>query len=77
MGILIQFIVIPLIKLNRLGKVLSYEAASEIIGKHFSEVRDKLINTLQLNHQLSRNPSQQVLIAASIDQKIGEIKPFS
>ena len=52
-GILIQLIIIPLIKLNRLGKVLSYEAASEIIGKHFSEVRDKLINTLQLNQQLS------------------------
>ncbi len=76
-GILVQFIIIPLIKLYRLGRVLSYEAASEIIGKHFSEVRDKLINTLQLNQQLSANPSQQVLIAASIDQKIGEIKPFS
>jgi hypothetical protein len=76
-GILANFIVFPLVKLYRLGKVLSYEAASEIIGRHFSEVRDKLINTLQLNQQLVSNPSQQVLIAASIDQKIKEIRPIS
>lgn len=76
-GILIQFIFIPFIKLYRLGKVLSYEAASEIIGQHFSGVKDKLINTLQLNQQLSQNTPQHALIAASIDQKIHEIRPFS
>jgi hypothetical protein len=72
-----KFIFIPIFKLFRLGKILSYEQASEIIGNHFTEVKDKLINTLQLNKQLSDHSSHNFLIAASIDQKIRDIKPIS
>ena len=48
-----RFIVIPLVKLYRLGHLISYEEASKIIGTHFTEVQDKLVNTLQLNEQSS------------------------
>src|SRR5438876_9122101 len=43
----IRFIIWPALSLFGLRKSLSYARAAEIIGKHFSEVKDKLINTLQ------------------------------
>src|SRR5690554_4036232 len=54
-GLLIYFIALPLSKLFRLSKTLSEEDASRIIGKHFPEVKDKLLNLLQLKN--SNKPS--------------------
>lgn len=73
--VLVQFIFIPLSKLYRIGKVISYEQASEIIGNHFTDVKDKLLNTLQLKHNEGANAAQSALIQASINQKIVELKP--
>ncbi|MGB3947842.1 MAG: DUF4175 family protein [Bacteroidia bacterium] len=50
--ILTKYVVIPLTKLYKLGKIISYEEAASIIGKHFGNVQDKLINTLQLQQQV-------------------------
>ena len=72
---LARWIVIPFLKLRRMGKVISYEEASAIIGNHFGEVRDKLLNVLQLKHASARYGGQQELLEASIDQKIKELKP--
>ena len=71
------WVVIPLLKYFRLGKVISHEQAAQIIGDHFSNVKDKLLNILQLKHQ-SDQSSNRDLILASIDQKSEEIKviPF-
>jgi len=70
-----RFIILPLVKIYRLGKVLSYEQASTIVGKHFPAVKDKLLNTLQLK-QLSQTHGQGMsLIEASIDQKANELRP--
>lgn len=84
--ILAKYIVIPVSKLYKLGKLISYEAAASIIGKHFTDVQDKLLNTLQLQQQATSSqllttnlvvsqvePSQ--LLTASINQKIKELKP--
>lgn len=46
--ILGRFVIIPLLHLYRIGKLISHEQAAEIIGKHFSNVEDKLLNVLQL-----------------------------
>ena len=46
---LIKYIVIPLAHIYRIGKTISYSQAAEIIGKHFVEVKDSLLNTLQLH----------------------------
>jgi hypothetical protein len=68
-------IIRPLMAMLKLGKHLSFEEASVIIGNHFSHIKDKLLNTLQLQ-QLSENlPENNQLILASIDQKILELKP--
>ncbi len=67
----------PVLHYFRLGKVISREQAAQIIGGHFTNVKDKLLNILQLKHQ-SDNASNRELILASIDQKSEEIKlvPF-
>lgn len=73
-----KHILIPLLKLNKLGKIISHEQAAAIIGKHFSEVNDKLLNVLQLKEveqATSSHASSVSLVQASIEQKIREIKP--
>lgn len=72
--LLIQFIVIPLLKLYKLGKILSYEQAAVIVGMHFSEVQDKLLNTLQLLKEDENRESDNELLSASIDQKTQRLR---
>ena len=70
-GLLIKFVFIPLAKLFKLQKGINYKTASKIIGHHFPEVNDKLLNVLQLNE----NASKSELLLASIEQKSLELKP--
>lgn len=68
-----KFVAEPLLRYYRLGKVISYEQAAGIIGTHFAEVKDKLLNILQLHHASAQQESQ--LLLAAIDQKAVELKP--
>jgi hypothetical protein len=70
--LLAKFIVLPLFKLFKLQSGINYTEASKIIGNHFSEVNDKLLNFLQLSND--ENPSELVL--ASIDQKANALQPI-
>ena len=63
-----------LLKYFRLGKIISQEYAAKIIGSHFPEIEDKLLNTLQLEKLIIKNPNQKILIEASIAQKIDFFK---
>lgn len=67
----------PLAQYFRLGSVISREQAATIIGQHFTDVKDKLLNILQLKDQADQT-SNRDLILASINQKSEEIKivPF-
>lgn len=71
------WILVPLFKYFRLGKVISHDQAAEIIGEHFTGVKDKLLNVLQLKRQ-SAGHENASLINASINQKTEDIKlvPF-
>ena len=74
LGVLVWYVIIPLSKLFKLGKTLSYEDASLIVGDHFPEVKDKLLNTLQL--QADRHiSSSDSLLMASIEQRTTELRP--
>ncbi len=73
-GIIYKLILLPLFHYNRLGKIISHEKAAEILGKHFSEVSDKLLNVLQLKKQAD-TATDQSLVLASINQKIETLKP--
>ncbi len=68
-------IILPLIHYFRLGKIISHERAAQIIGTHFEEVQDRLLNILQLK-KLSADSSNAELINASINQKIESLKPI-
>ncbi|HET8808949.1 MAG TPA: DUF4175 family protein [Flavobacteriaceae bacterium] len=70
-GLLFQFVLLPIFRLFKLSKGIDYEAASTIIGNHFPEVNDKLLNVLQLKQQ---NENSDLLLAG-IDQKAAELKP--
>ena len=66
-----RFIIYPLLKLLRITRGIDYRQASVIIGKHFPEVNDKLLNVLQL-----KNSSHQTeLLLAGIEQKAGALRP--
>ena len=66
----------PLLNYFNLGKVISHNQAAEFIGNHFENVKDKLLNILQLKEQMGQE--QTDLILASINQKSEEIRlvPF-
>jgi hypothetical protein len=69
-----RFLFIPISGLLKMGKRLSHEEAADLIGKHFHQVGDKIINTLQLQKQaLSGN----AFLLAAIDQKTQNLKPFA
>ncbi|MFB9056795.1 hypothetical protein ACFFU9_08580 [Mariniflexile ostreae] len=71
-GLLAQFIFMPLAKLFKLQKGIDYKMASKLIGNHFPEVHDKLFNVLQLNEHEEKTE----LLLASIDQKSLELNPI-
>lgn len=71
---LVAWVIIPATKMARLGKVISHEQAAVIIGQHFDDVSDKLLNILQLKKNADGQSSKE-LIAASIDQKAQQLAP--
>jgi len=73
--VVVKYIATPLSKLYMLGKIISHEEAANIIGKHFSNVQDKLLNVLQLQNESTLSSSHSELIEASINQKTKELNP--
>ncbi len=67
------YVLFPLAKMFRLGPVISYEEAARIVGDHFPEVKDKLLNLLQL--QQHGETSSDDLLRAAIAQKTAQLKP--
>ncbi len=59
--LLIRFIIIPLLKLYKIGPRLSHEMAADVVGKHFAEVKDTLLNTLQLKKLSDTSPENMNL----------------
>ncbi len=71
-----RLIIIPILQLIRIGKVISHVQAAKIIGEHFPEIQDKLLNTLQLIRQNEDNPGNSELLKAGIEQKTRALKVF-
>ncbi len=72
---LFRWILHPIWKLFTLDRHLSDQEAAGQIGRYFPQIKDKLLNTIQL-HDLS--VSENALISASISQKSQEVSkiPF-
>lgn len=71
---LVRFVLIPLSKLYKLGQTIDYAQASIIIGEHFPQVKDKLLNVLQLKQEAGAGDHS--LVNAAINQKTAELKPI-
>ena len=72
----VQFFVIPLFCLLHLFKPIDLKSSTLLIQKHFSEIKDKLLNIIELADTHESQYSND-LILASIDQKIDELKVFN
>lgn len=71
----IQFIFVPFLKLLHVLRPIDAKTSAAVIRKHFSEIKDKLVNVLEL-HDMNDSGSSQEILLASIDQKIGELGVF-
>ena len=75
---LVLYILIPLLKLGGIGKQLSKKEIADIIGKHFHEIDDKLLNLFELQNQMdSGDYKSYELLSAAIDKKIDSFKTYS
>lgn len=72
-GLLVFYIIMPILKLLGLKKGINAVQASKIIGTHFKEVDDKLLNLIQLE----QNSHQSDLLLASIEQKANKLQDIS
>ncbi len=72
--IVIIYIIRPALKYFKLGKCISYQEAAVIIGQFFPEVKDKLLNLLQLQDMSDVEDNQ--LLSASIRQKTLQLSPI-
>ena len=68
--VLIRSLLIPMFRKMNVAKGLDEITAAKIIGTHFSDISDKLVNVLELRQQMSANTSiSNELLEASIAQK--------
>ena len=71
---LVYWVIVPVLHYFKLGKIINHEQAATLIGGHFTNVKDKLLNILHLRKQADTQENRE-LIMASIHQKTEEIKP--
>ena len=88
--VLVFHFLIPLVNLIRFRKKMSVEQASVLIGKFFPEIKDKLLNTIQLSNQMetldstsvfgpstgSGTSTENALLAATIEQRSARLSPI-
>ena len=73
--IFIFYFIIPSINLIRFRKKMSDKEAAILIGKFFPEIKDKLLNTLQLTDEISNNSDNELLLA-TIEQRTNNLQTF-
>ena len=73
--VLVYHFLIPLVNLIRFRKKMSVEQASVLIGRFFPEIKDKLLNTIQLSNQMDEN-ADNALLAATIEQRSARLSPI-
>ena len=66
------YIMVPISYLVKLKKGINEKQASKIIGKHFPNIGDRLLNLLELSESAERSD----LLLAAIEQRSLELKPL-
>ncbi len=77
LGIFVSGILFPLLKLFNIRKGMSDENAALIIGKHFHQIDDRLLNLIELSKLKEASQKDISLLEESIRQKSDDLKPFS
>lgn len=75
--LLSKFVIFPLGQRLALWKRMNYKEAAILIGEHFSEVQDKLLNLLELEEKGKSTEEQHPFILASIKQRTEQLTVFS
>jgi len=76
--ILVCWLILPsILSLLKINKTLTHDEAAEIIGNHFSDIHDKLLNTLQLKKLANDSLYNRDLVEASINQKASTLSPLT
>ncbi|MEJ8802593.1 DUF4175 family protein [Pontibacter sp. H249] len=70
--VLVRWIILPISALAKLKKVLTDEQAALRVGSHYPEIKDKLLNAIQLKNLDRTNE----LISASIEQRSSQLLGF-
>lgn len=73
--LILQFVAVPLLKLLHILKPIDIKTSSVIIQKHFTDIKDKLLNIIELAEINDPYYSNEIVLA-SIDQKIRELSVF-
>ncbi|MCE3007625.1 MAG: hypothetical protein LW884_04645 [Bacteroidetes bacterium] len=73
--VLVRSVVLPTLGYFRLGATLNEEAAARMIGQHFPEVRDRLLNLLQLGQAASAQ--EYSLLRATIEERTASMQHIS
>ena len=69
-------IVIPFINYLGFFKIISKKQINKLIVNHFPQIKDKLLNIIELNDESDNSIYSKELIISSIDQKIFEISNY-
>lgn len=72
----VRYFLIPTSKLFSFGKRINRYQAAQIIGAFFPDISDRLLNTLQLNDDLSNQFGNMELIRASVAQRASTLSAF-
>ena len=73
--VLVYYFLIPLINLLRFRKKMSHEQAALLIGRFFPDIKDKLLNTLQLSDAAVLDQHNELLLA-TIEQRTERLAPI-
>ncbi|HIE15991.1 MAG TPA: hypothetical protein EYP69_03595 [Bacteroidales bacterium] len=71
-----RYVLLPFLKMLKILKPISYEKAALIISTHFSEIKDRLLNTLELYRLGKHSPYSTDLLLASIEQRTKQLSPL-
>ncbi|OJU73886.1 MAG: hypothetical protein BGO09_00610 [Bacteroidetes bacterium 47-18] len=76
---LVRYVITPLFRMQKIGKRITHEQAAVIIGQHFKEVDDKILNVIQLRGQAAVTAADMSLLEAGIGQKTAQLAhvPFT
>ncbi len=75
-AVMVGFVVRPLLKMHGRTRRIGRDEAARIIGRHFPEVSDKLLNLLQLmDSGRTSDGDDNALLVAAIEQKTAALRP--